>query len=82
MTAARFNDHPLLRWNMRIELAKLHRQMKATMIYVTHEQVEAMTLADRIVVLDAGNISQTGGRWSFITSPPICSSPALAAIGR
>ena len=59
-------DEPLsnldaaLRAEMRIELAKLHRQLKATMIYVTHDQVEAMTMADRIVVLDVGSISQTG----------------------
>jgi multiple sugar transport system ATP-binding protein len=51
-------DEPLsnldaaLRADMRIELAKLHRQLKATMIYVTHDQVEAMTMADRIVVLE------------------------------
>ncbi|WP_337267215.1 ABC transporter ATP-binding protein [Oryzifoliimicrobium ureilyticus] len=59
-------DEPLsnldaaLRADMRIELAKLHRQLKATMIYVTHDQVEAMTMADRIVVLNGGHISQTG----------------------
>jgi multiple sugar transport system ATP-binding protein len=43
---------------MRAELATLHRQLEATMIYVTHDQVEAMTLGDRIVVLDAGVIQQ------------------------
>ncbi|WFU02073.1 sn-glycerol-3-phosphate ABC transporter ATP-binding protein UgpC [Rhizobium sp. CB3171] len=59
-------DEPLsnldaaLRADMRIELAKLHRQLQATMIYVTHDQVEAMTMADRIVVLNAGEIAQTG----------------------
>ncbi|MFP5078408.1 ABC transporter ATP-binding protein [Rhizobium sp. YIM 134829] len=59
-------DEPLsnldaaLRADMRIELAKLHRQLKATMIYVTHDQVEAMTMADRIVVLNAGTIAQVG----------------------
>ena len=53
-------DEPLsnldaaLRVNTRIEIARLHRELKATMIYVTHDQVEAMTLADRIVVLNAG----------------------------
>ena len=53
-------DEPLsnldaaLRVQMRIEIAKLHRELAATMIYVTHDQVEAMTLADRIVVLNAG----------------------------
>ncbi|MEL6677066.1 MAG: ABC transporter ATP-binding protein [Pseudomonadota bacterium] len=59
-------DEPLsnldaaLRVDMRYEIAKLHQSLKATMIYVTHDQVEAMTLADRIVVLDAGRIAQVG----------------------
>ena len=56
-------DEPLsnldakLRVQMRLELAKLHQDLKTTMIYVTHDQVEAMTLADRLVVLDKGRIS-------------------------
>ncbi len=45
---------------MRYEIAKLHQSLKATMIYVTHDQVEAMTLADRIVVLEFGKIAQVG----------------------
>ncbi|MCL6270788.1 sn-glycerol-3-phosphate ABC transporter ATP-binding protein UgpC [Sansalvadorimonas sp. 2012CJ34-2] len=59
-------DEPLsnldaaLRVQMRIEFAKLHREMNATMIYVTHDQVEAMTLASRIVVLSAGRVEQVG----------------------
>jgi multiple sugar transport system ATP-binding protein len=59
-------DEPLsnldaaLRAEMRVELAKLHNDLDATMIYVTHDQVEAMTMADRIVVLDHGIISQVG----------------------
>ncbi|HEY0845597.1 MAG TPA: sn-glycerol-3-phosphate ABC transporter ATP-binding protein UgpC [Noviherbaspirillum sp.] len=59
-------DEPLsnldasLRVQMRIELANLHRELRTTMIYVTHDQVEAMTLADRIVVLNAGRIEQVG----------------------
>ena len=59
-------DEPLsnldaaLRVQTRIEIAKLHRHDTATMIYVTHDQVEAMTLADRIVVLNAGRIEQVG----------------------
>jgi multiple sugar transport system ATP-binding protein len=59
-------DEPLsnldaaLRVDMRIEIAKLHQRLKATMIYVTHDQVEAMTLADKIVVLDKGAIQQVG----------------------
>src|SRR5918997_1430994 len=59
-------DEPLsnldaaLRVQMRIEIAKLHHQLGATMVYVTHDQVEAMTLADRIVVLNAGAVEQCG----------------------
>ncbi|WEX90902.1 sn-glycerol-3-phosphate ABC transporter ATP-binding protein UgpC [Sinorhizobium garamanticum] len=59
-------DEPLsnldaaLRVEMRLEIAKLHNRMKATTIYVTHDQVEAMTLADRIVVLNSGAIEQIG----------------------
>jgi multiple sugar transport system ATP-binding protein len=45
---------------MRYEVAKLHQRLGATMIYVTHDQVEAMTLADRIVVLEFGKIAQVG----------------------
>ncbi|HLT02342.1 MAG TPA: sn-glycerol-3-phosphate ABC transporter ATP-binding protein UgpC [Geminicoccaceae bacterium] len=57
-------DEPLsnldaaLRVQMRIEIAKLHRDLAATMIYVTHDQVEAMTLADRIAVVNAGVVEQ------------------------
>ncbi len=59
-------DEPLsnldadLRVRMRHELARLHKRLGSTMIYVTHDQVEAMTLADRLVVLDKGRISQVG----------------------
>jgi multiple sugar transport system ATP-binding protein len=59
-------DEPLsnldaaLRVEMRYEISKLHQSLASTMIYVTHDQVEAMTLADRIVVLDAGLIVQVG----------------------
>ncbi len=59
-------DEPLsnldaaLRVQMRIELARLHDELKATMIYVTHDQVEAMTMADKIVVLQAGIVEQAG----------------------
>ncbi len=59
-------DEPLsnldaeLRVQMRLEIAALHRQLGATMIYVTHDQVEAMTMADRIVVLRQGRIEQVG----------------------
>jgi multiple sugar transport system ATP-binding protein len=59
-------DEPLsnldaeLRVRMRYEFAKLHQDLKTTMVYVTHDQVEAMTLADRIVVLSVGKIEQVG----------------------
>lgn len=59
-------DEPLsnldaeLRVEMRVEIARLHREIGATMIYVTHDQVEAMTLADKIVVLRAGKVEQVG----------------------
>ncbi len=57
-------DEPLsnldakLRMSMRVEIARLHRQLGATMVYVTHDQIEAMTLGQRIVVLDRGEIQQ------------------------
>jgi multiple sugar transport system ATP-binding protein len=59
-------DEPLsnldaaLRVDMRMELALLHRQLGATMVYVTHDQVEAMTLADKIVVMSEGGVQQVG----------------------
>jgi multiple sugar transport system ATP-binding protein len=59
-------DEPLsnldakLRVQMRVELTRLHQRLKATMIYVTHDQVEAMTMADRIVVLNGGLVEQVG----------------------
>ena len=59
-------DEPLsnldaeLRVEMRLQIARLHKQLDATMIYVTHDQVEAMTMADRIVVLRDGHIEQVG----------------------
>jgi multiple sugar transport system ATP-binding protein len=59
-------DEPLsnldadLRAQMRVEIARLHDELKVTMIYVTHDQVEAMTLADRIVILNQGRIEQQG----------------------
>ena len=59
-------DEPLsnldaaLRAEMRVEISKLHNQIKTNMIYVTHDQVEAMTLADRIVILNKGKIEQVG----------------------
>ncbi len=68
-------DEPLsnldaeLRGSTRAELAALHARLSATMIYVTHDQVEAMTLADRIVVLRAGRIEQIGTPLELYNSP-------------
>ncbi len=59
-------DEPLsnldaaLRSEMRVEISKLHKQLNTNMIYVTHDQVEAMTLADKIVILNNGNVEQVG----------------------
>jgi ABC-type sugar transport system ATPase subunit len=66
-------DEPLsnldaeLRLQMRVEISALHDQLGNTMIYVTHDQVEAMTMADRIVVLRAGGSSRWGGRSTSTT---------------
>jgi len=68
-------DEPLsnldaaLRGTMRLEISELHHQLKTTMIYVTHDQVEAMTMADKIVVLNAGNIEQVGSPMELYKSP-------------
>ncbi len=68
-------DEPLsnldtaLRVKMRYEFAKLHQEFKTTMVYVTHDQVEAMTLADRIVVLQAGRIEQVGAPMALYDHP-------------
>jgi ABC-type sugar transport system ATPase subunit len=63
------NLDAMLRVQMRLELAKLHQDVKTTMIYVTHDQVEAMTLADKIVVLDRGRISQQGAPLELYNKP-------------
>ena len=68
-------DEPLsnldakLRVQMRVELEALHNDLKATMIYVTHDQVEAMTMADKIVVLNAGRIEQVGAPMDLYHRP-------------
>jgi ABC-type sugar transport system ATPase subunit len=68
-------DEPLsnldasLRGQMRVELADLHRQIGATMIYVTHDQVEAMTMADQIVVLNKGQVEQVGSPMDLYREP-------------
>ena len=68
-------DEPLsnldaaLRVDMRMELARLHTDLGATMIYVTHDQVEAMTLADKIVVLQGGIVQQVGSPLELYNRP-------------
>ncbi|MFN4069412.1 MAG: ABC transporter ATP-binding protein, partial [Brevundimonas aurantiaca] len=57
------------RVRMRYEFARLHGELKTTMIYVTHDQVEAMTLADRIVVLNGGRIEQVGAPMALYQHP-------------
>ena len=68
-------DEPLsnldaeLRVHMRVEIARLHKELKATIIYVTHDQVEAMTLANRIVVLRSGVVEQVGAPLELYDNP-------------
>ena len=90
-------DEPLsnldasLRSHMRLELKRLHRRLGATIVHVTHDQVEALTLADRILVLEAGVVQQVGSPRelfdrpantfvaTFIGSPAMCLLPAVGA---
>ncbi|CDP53392.1 ABC transporter ATP-binding protein [Paradevosia shaoguanensis] len=92
-------DEPLsnldakLRGQMRVEIKKLHQRVKTTVIYVTHDQVEAMTLADRIVIMRDGNVEQVGTPSEvfekpvntfvagFIGSPPMNQLDAVVADG-
>lgn len=73
--AAFLFDEPLsnldaaLRVGMRQEISELHQTLKTTMVYVTHDQVEAMTMADKIVVLNAGRIEQVGGPLQLYHQP-------------
>ena len=68
-------DEPLsnldakLRGTMRVTIAKLHEELKATSVYVTHDQVEAMTLADRIIIMEGGHIQQVGTPMDVYNSP-------------
>ncbi|MCB1494498.1 MAG: ABC transporter ATP-binding protein [Bauldia sp.] len=68
-------DEPLsnldaaLRGQMRIEITQLHQTLATTMVYVTHDQIEAMTMADKIVVLNAGNIEQVGTPLELYNNP-------------
>ncbi|NDV01598.1 ABC transporter ATP-binding protein [Pseudoroseicyclus tamaricis] len=73
--AAFLFDEPLsnldaaLRVGMRLEISELHKRLETTMIYVTHDQVEAMTMADKIVVLQAGKIEQVGSPLELYRAP-------------
>ncbi len=73
--AAFLFDEPLsnldaaLRGTMRLEITELHQQLGKTMVYVTHDQIEAMTMADKIVVLNAGNIEQVGSPMELYKTP-------------
>jgi multiple sugar transport system ATP-binding protein len=68
-------DEPLsnldsaLRVQMRIEISKIHRNLKSTIVYVTHDQIEAMTMASRIVVLNAGIVEQVGAPLELYHNP-------------
>ncbi|WP_437887527.1 ABC transporter ATP-binding protein [Phytobacter sp. V91] len=68
-------DEPLsnldaeLRVEMRLHIARLHHELKTTMVYVTHDQVEAMTLADKIVVMNYGNVEQMGSPMELYYNP-------------
>jgi multiple sugar transport system ATP-binding protein len=91
-------DEPLsnldakLRAQTRVELVELHRQLATTIVYVTHDQVEAMTMADRIAVLDQGRLQQVGAPRDvydrpanlfvarFIGSPPMNTLPGIARV--
>ena len=79
-------DEPLsnldakLRVQMRTEIKKVHQQVRTTTVYVTHDQVEAMTLADRVVVMNGGNIEQVGTPQRALPQPAhAASSPASSA---
>jgi multiple sugar transport system ATP-binding protein len=78
-------DEPLsnldaeLRVEMRLHIARLHQELKTTMVYVTHDQVEAMTLADKIVVMNYGNIEQMGSPMALYYNPKNRLSPGLSA---
>ena len=78
-------DEPLsnldakLRVQMRTEIKKVHQTVKTTTVYVTHDQVEAMTLADRVVVMNAGTIEQIGAPTTSTTTRRPGSSPASSA---
>lgn len=78
-------DEPLsnldakLRVQMRGEIARLQKRLGTTTVYVTHDQTEAMTLGDRVVVMHSGVAQQIGTPMSFTNTRPICSSRASSA---
>jgi len=86
-------DEPLsnldaaLRVNTRLEIANIHRELKSTIVYVTHDQVEAMTLADKIVVLQDGRVEQVGTPMELYNNPNnlfvagFIGSPAMNFLG-
>jgi multiple sugar transport system ATP-binding protein len=86
-------DEPLsnldaaLRVQMRVEIGELHNALKKTMIYVTHDQVEAMTMADKIVVLDKGTVAQVGSPLTLYNKPDnlfvarFIGSPTMNVVG-
>ena len=81
-------DEPLsnldakLRVQMRTEISKLHRSLEATMIYVTHDQVEAMTMGDRLVVMKDGRIRQTDTPLNHVNHPSTSSWPGSSDLRR
>ena len=81
-------DEPLsnldaaLRVQMRLEVTRLHVRLGATMIYVTHDQIEAMTLADRIVVFNSGRIEQVGAPCNSMNDPPTYLSRVSSVLPR
>ena len=78
-------DEPLsnldakLRAQTRLELVDLHRRVETTFIYVTHDQVEAMTMATRIAVMNEGRLQQVGPPQEVYERPATCSSPGSSA---
>ena len=64
---------------MRTEIKNLHQRLNTTTVYVTHDQIEAMTMADKIVVMQDGVSSRSARRWSSTTGRPTSSSPASSA---
>ena len=81
-------DEPLsnldakLRVQMRLEIQKLHRRLGTTSLYVTHDQVEAMTLAQRMIVMNAGRAEQIGTPMEVYENPAIASSSRASSARR